>query len=1085
MRFVESAELRIVDNSTKQLNQIDRKLRALGVTARALKGTLAGLTMPTVPTKGVAAVTAALTAQSRAAAAAARSMERLGASYAGAGRGADRFAAAASHADAEARRLGISRVGVTVSTAQGVAELRKLGAAAQALKRDLSSLALPQLRMAGADGLRKFHSDVRTLKSDLASLAVPQLRAPALAGMATLRAELRAAKAELASLELPQLRAPALDGFKTFRAEIRAAKADIAGLVLPQLRAPNLSPLRQLETEARKAKSALDALMFPPLHVPSPGGIKKLGVEARALKATLDAIAFPALHVPGTADLRKFRAEALVLQRELAGLFIPQLRTPSTAGLKKIATAARNASAELSWLVIPKLHAPSLAPLKKIRDEARKARGELDGLAIPPLRAPSLAGLKKVGAEARKVSAELAGIHIPALHVPSAAGLKSLGAAARTLKAELGSLTMPALHAPSVAPISSVTRAMREQRDAARAAADAVHRLSDAYSVLSRSAPRLGGVVRHTTTNMAGLTAAATGGDWLLEQGRAARAAARGLDRLGTAYASAATKAQRFGSSAASVTQQLHALIGAVGQAKALGKISLGNNLLPGQGGGRRGQGKEKTYSAHLYANPAHSIGNAALSGAFGHDLSLAQALTISAMGSVVVKASHVALEGAKEMSTAHERLFQKGATPEYQDWADREAHRVAAKYKDTSVQDNLETLNDIGAAVHDRGGQAQLMELLAKRQQLMVGQGQDSKEVRDSNVRLIKTLEMSGSLVDQNGHFNAARTEAMLQMIQGVEAVEGRNIDARQVQMAFKYLRENALSQTMGNLRNSLFMAAEVGGSSAGTNIGQAINNLSGHATKEVLANAAQLGLGTAKWETSRSGKRKLVDYQVNDEELLRSDFGGWIEKQLMPKIHDAGIDPKTDVAELSKFLSKIVSRQTSKDALMKWITQHQESANKAEAAGKVKTDEETAERVPERDYTAAFVALEKQMSSAAGDVGKKLNGLILPSVNGAATLFSDLARVVSGTATEAEKSSLVTGGIKATGAGGLALFLGSKLLPMLNPLNGSAVALTGSATALGGSAAALTGAAATLGGAGALGGAGGLAGAAGAAGG
>ncbi|WP_210332688.1 hypothetical protein [Methylosinus sp. H3A] len=385
--------------------------------------------------------------------------------------------------------------------------------------------------------------------------------------------------------------------------------------------------------------------------------------------------------------------------------------------------------------------------------------------------------------------------------------------------------------------------------------------------------------------------------------------------------------------------------------------------------------------------------------------------------------------------------------------WAQSEAARVSAKYTTTSIADNLETLNDIGAAVHDRGGQSQLMELLAKRQQLAVGQGQDAKQVRDSNARLVKTLEMAGALVDSHGQFNAAKTSAMMEMIQGVESIEGRNINANQIQMATKYLKENALTQSVDNLRNVLFLGAEMSGSTAGNSLTSVINGFTGRSPKEVLANLIRNGLATGNIDA----KGKVSNYELKDEQLLRSDFGGWLSKMIGPILEQKGIDAKQSPVELAKFLRTITGRTTQQDILMKWFTQAMENANKSAAAENVRQDEETARGVVNRDYNAAFVAMTKQAESAFGEIGDKIKGLVIPGLTTTRSLFTDITKALSPDATDADRRGLVKAGVGTAAGGALAAWGGAKLLGLFNPLTGAATALTSSATALDASAAAL----------------------------
>lgn len=592
-----------------------------------------------------------------------------------------------------------------------------------------------------------------------------------------------------------------------------------------------------------------------------------------------------------------------------------------------------------------------------------------------------------------------------------------------------------------------------------------VDRSSKQLNEINRKLRALGVTARKLQNDLSKLTMptpAAKGSitTTLRRQSAEAKSTSRALDKLAGSYTTAASAADRLTSAAIRANSQMRRL-GATSRSVA----QLGASLSAGGRGG--GHGARGGYSAHIPTNPGHFLANRAAHEAFGNNLSLPQVGTIAIAGSVVLHAGHVALEGAKERSTAEERMFQRGASPGDIAWAKKEASRVSAKFQTTSIADNMETLTDISAAVHDRSGQAQLMELLAKRQQLMSGQGQDGKEVRDSNVRLIKTLEMSGSLVDQNGHFNADRTNAMMNMIQGVEAVEGRNIDARQIQMAFKYLKENALTQSPENMRNVLFLGAEVGGSTAGNNLTSAINGLTGKAPKEVLANMIRSGLATGEIDA----KGKIKNYQLKNEELLRGDFGGWLNQMVQPILDQKGIDPKQNPVALSKFLSTITGRTTQKDILMKWFTQLRENANKAAAASNVRQDDKTAQGVVNRDYHAAFSAFERQAESAFGEVGAKLNNLVISPLNGATNVLTDIAKILVGTATEAEKGHVVKAGAGAAGLAGAGLFGAGKALGLFNPLNGAATALTGSATALTSAAAALSGAAG-VGGAGGLGG-------------
>ncbi|MBS0244842.1 MAG: hypothetical protein JSS20_21945, partial [Proteobacteria bacterium] len=176
--------------------------------------------------------------------------------------------------------------------------------------------------------------------------------------------------------------------------------------------------------------------------------------------------------------------------------------------------------------------------------------------------------------------------------------------------------------------------------------------------------------------------------------------------------------------------------------------------------------------------------------------------------------AGHLAFEQAREISSGRDIVANRLGWDEATQRVMQAEARAATKQFGTLPQAEAERMfRELSSAVHDPKEVAKIFPLFAKAYQDQIIMGLKPHEASAAMTRVIRSVEMSGKLVDREGHVNEPATKEYLETLTRAQTVEGsRLLGARDLQLYEKYIRSSGVAQNQEARLRGLFLASEEG---------------------------------------------------------------------------------------------------------------------------------------------------------------------------------------------------------------------------------------------------------------------------------
>lgn len=419
--------------------------------------------------------------------------------------------------------------------------------------------------------------------------------------------------------------------------------------------------------------------------------------------------------------------------------------------------------------------------------------------------------------------------------------------------------------------------------------------------------------------------------------------------------------------------------------------------------------------------------------------------------------------KGTRDIDLAQTRQRILGFTPEERARNNQNATALANENVQFSRAQILAAMGEIAPSVgNDAEATKAVTSAVLQYSKALMAAGATADEATDNLQKLSKAMGMTGTLLDNNGKFDANAMNRFMEVIVQETITGGQEMTPELIAQLAKYSRTTGKTLSQEGWRTLLFLGEDYG-SSAGVGLNQMVKQLTGERVqKKQLARLMELGLmGSKEVQSGTVGgkiKTEAVSTGAVEEQMLRSDPAKWVRDILMPLMRKEGYDP-TDNIQAAKFAGEITSDRTATDILTTLITNMGEVEQRrgiAEKRGNVNLD-----TILDESITAQFNTTAAQLTSAAGEVANSFKSVLIPALQTVGNVARNIAAFVAGPTGE---GNLVAGATVA--AGGLAAgYAGYKAVGMLGDIFG----LKGSAVALNGSAAALTRAAVALGASGA----------------
>lgn len=412
--------------------------------------------------------------------------------------------------------------------------------------------------------------------------------------------------------------------------------------------------------------------------------------------------------------------------------------------------------------------------------------------------------------------------------------------------------------------------------------------------------------------------------------------------------------------------------------------------------------------------------------------------------------------------------LFPK--EPEVQKKAEQFAAQVSSEFKSIPIGTILKTWYETAAQVKDPNSPAVnaiVREMLATGIGAQM-QGGNAKQSVDGMMKLVKSANLRGDLTTATGDIDVDSTTKFMEAVRRAQNVVGRELPHESVFQAIKYARTQRGAIDYDMLGHLLFMAGDIGGSSAGVGLSSFVNQLTGTATKQAMANQAKAGLIAGGIdENNPAGPKKFAYTGTTDAELLQENPRMWIAKHFMGAngvLARAGLDPRTATAgEVNNVIKPMFSNRVAADFLTNMITQFQEYENSKARALKSAYKANDILGVADASQRNKMFGLTSQMESAFGEMTEKMKFVINPALDAMGTVLNKLTP----SNVPGQGGSLgLMGGLMGIGGAGVvgAGYLG-KFIAEHPGIAAGAAAQIGAAGALTAAAAALSGAAAKLG--------------------
>ncbi len=458
----------------------------------------------------------------------------------------------------------------------------------------------------------------------------------------------------------------------------------------------------------------------------------------------------------------------------------------------------------------------------------------------------------------------------------------------------------------------------------------------------------------------------------------ATRPATAAITQLGTAYASAATKGQRFLTISGQITRQLQAQTAAAQAAKVAGPSirQTRGNAVTATGTGRRKGGIHPHGYLHV---PGTGVGLG-----LGGEMGLGKMLAITAAGGVVVKAAHVTLEGAKEGSAARGAFYQSGNDTTKPQLASAQAE-FARRFGSSSA-DVTRAFSEVTPFSHDYTIQKALVEQIEAAKALARERGGSDKDTETQSLKNFKAFNLQGLLrPDANGKVDTKTFDTMASAIRAVQAIEGRNLSSGDFKNLITQLGGRAATLSTEGAQRLLLYGSGPTGSRAGTQqagVDRLLNGVFGPGSgKQAIANAIKEGFAAKDGD----GKIRAAGGKEYAEDPMK-----WLGRHGLERMKALGKD-STDKQHMIDYVAGLkfnsgVTRYIQQ-AMLQYQELNNEVANAAHARGSVKD----AEGAAVRSNISATKAFENSIKSAGdaldqseiGDAYRKLTNALTRGVN------------------------------------------------------------------------------------------------------
>lgn len=453
----------------------------------------------------------------------------------------------------------------------------------------------------------------------------------------------------------------------------------------------------------------------------------------------------------------------------------------------------------------------------------------------------------------------------------------------------------------------------------------------------------------------------------------ATRPATAAMDKLGTSFASAATKGQRFLMISGQITRQLQAQTAAAQAARVAAPRAVAPRAL-GVGAGPSRQRKGALHPHGYLHLPGTGVGMG-LNG----DMGLGKMLAITAAAGVVINAAHVVVEGAKEGSAAREQLRQSGN----QNVAGaREAAVEFAKKYGSSIGAVTRHFAEVTSfAAHEPEVQKKLVELLEQQKALAVARGGNAKEVEDGAMRVFKALDLKGTLKpDASGHVDTSEVEKYFKAYQAVQAVEGKNLRPEDFRQYMAKSGGHAQTMTTEGLQRGLLLAADIGGAPVGTGL-SALNRLMSGIKGVGASKAALARMREEGFVTETGGRAHFVHEKRYAEDPFQA-----LADHAIERMRAKGLDER-DAGDVKKYVDSLKIGTNANRMLSSAINRNYEAQRQIEATAHIRMSQQDAETAATRSTTAAVDQFKNSLKNAGTELDNSKLGQTFRDVTRALT--------------------------------------------------------------------------------------------------
>ena len=240
-------------------------------------------------------------------------------------------------------------------------------------------------------------------------------------------------------------------------------------------------------------------------------------------------------------------------------------------------------------------------------------------------------------------------------------------------------------------------------------------------------------------------------------------------------------------------------------------------------------------------------------------------------------------------------------------------------------------------------------------------------------------------------------RPTEYINALEADRAVARQELTGENVFQFLKYARQARYTATPETLMSGMLTSEEMGASSAGVALNQAVRQLLGlNVPGGTLDQLAKQGLITTKQveEGAVGGKKKtkrVVDEPL-DEEGLRANFWQFVGDKLIPRMREQGLDPGKP-SDAAKYAATITSTATARDLVTGAITRMADIMQEVERARM--RDPNLA--IDPKSMLLAGEGLKSQIRGVLGEAVNVLEPILIPKMQEVGNYMSDIAQVTA----------------------------------------------------------------------------------------